>query len=153
MSGTPQVQTPRDKRKARQSAACSSFVWYRGDFSQRIRPVGPKQSIAYTTVKFHGECVKMCQDLAPKFRDKRTASCINTTRRLVLPFSLGIFNENNATVVPSHPTSLHFPYRTWNWEADILTQFQAVWTPSQNRISRMHLRVKWQKRWERQGTT
>jgi hypothetical protein len=46
-----------------------------------------KQSISHTTVTFYCYCVKMCEDLAPKFGDKMTGCCITATHRLTLPFS------------------------------------------------------------------
>jgi hypothetical protein len=63
-----------------------------------------KQSIPHTTVTIYGDSVKMCEDFAPNFGDKRTACCITTTHHLKLPFSPGIFfGQNNMTVVPHPP--------------------------------------------------
>jgi hypothetical protein len=36
------------------------------------RIVHAEQSVPHTTMKFYGDCVKMCEDLAPNFGDKRT---------------------------------------------------------------------------------
>jgi hypothetical protein len=36
----------------------------------------------------YGDCVKICEDFAPKFGDERIDCCITTTNRLALPFSL-----------------------------------------------------------------
>jgi hypothetical protein len=49
------------------------------------------QSIQHTNVTFYGNCVKMCEDFAPNFGNKRTGCCITTTHRLTLPFSPGNF--------------------------------------------------------------
>jgi hypothetical protein len=60
-----------------------------------------KQSISHATVKFYGECVKMCEDFSLNFGDKRTGCSITTTHRPTLPFLPGIvFTKNNTTVVP-----------------------------------------------------
>jgi hypothetical protein len=68
-----------------------------------------KQSILHITVMFYGDCVKMCEDFASTFGDKRTGCCITTTHRLTLPFSPGNFLKNNMITVPSHHTFLCFP--------------------------------------------
>jgi hypothetical protein len=47
-----------------------------------------KQSIPYTTVTFCENCMKICEDYAPNFGDRRTACCITTTRRIRSYFSL-----------------------------------------------------------------
>jgi hypothetical protein len=44
-------------------------------------------------VTVYGDCVRMCEDFAPNFRDKGTGCCI-TTHRLTLPFSRGNFCPN-----------------------------------------------------------
>jgi hypothetical protein len=46
-----------------------------------------KQSISHTTVMFYGNCMKLCDDFAPNFGDKRTGSCIMTAAYLSLPIS------------------------------------------------------------------
>jgi hypothetical protein len=40
----------------------------------------------HTTVTY-SDCLKMSEDFAPNFGDKRTGCCFKTTRRLTLPFS------------------------------------------------------------------
>jgi hypothetical protein len=37
------------------------------------------------------DCMKMCEDFAPNFGDKRTGYCRTTTHHLTLPFSPGNF--------------------------------------------------------------
>jgi hypothetical protein len=44
------------------------------------RPDRPNNSIPHNTVTFYGDCVKKCEDFAPKFGDKKTGSCIATMR-------------------------------------------------------------------------
>jgi hypothetical protein len=44
-------------------------------------PWQTKQSIVHTTVTLKGDCVKMGEDFAANFGDKRTGCCITTTRR------------------------------------------------------------------------
>jgi hypothetical protein len=39
----------------------------------------------------YGNGVKMCEDFAPNFGDKRTGLCNTTMHHLTLPFSPGIF--------------------------------------------------------------
>jgi hypothetical protein len=48
------------------------------------------------------------QRLLPEFWQKTNGCCITTTHRLTLPFCQGIFDQNNITVVPTHPTHLTF---------------------------------------------
>jgi hypothetical protein len=50
-----------------------------------------KQSILHTTVMFYGDRMKMCEDFAPNFGDKRTGCCSMTTHHLTLPLSPGNF--------------------------------------------------------------
>jgi hypothetical protein len=72
-------------RWAEKSRACSSFsLTWRGLFTKNSSWQA-KQSSPHTTVKFYGNCEKMCEDFAPNFRDKRTVCCITTTNRLALP--------------------------------------------------------------------
>jgi hypothetical protein len=39
----------------------------------------------------YGDCMKVCEDFAPNFDDKRTGCCITAMHRLTLPFSPGNF--------------------------------------------------------------
>jgi hypothetical protein len=50
-----------------------------------------KQSVLHITVMFYNNCVKMCEDFAQNFGDKRTGCCITTTHFLTLPVSPGNF--------------------------------------------------------------
>jgi hypothetical protein len=52
-------------------------------------PWQAKQSITHTTVTLYGDCVKMSEDFAPNFDNKKTVYCITTKHRLTLPFSPG----------------------------------------------------------------
>jgi hypothetical protein len=49
------------------------------------------KGIPHTTVTSYSDCVKVCEDFAPNFGDKRTVCCIITTLRPTIPFSPGIF--------------------------------------------------------------
>jgi hypothetical protein len=62
-----------------------------------------EQPFPLTTLMFYGDCVKMCEDFAPKFGDKRTACCITTTYRLTLNFSPGNFFYQKQHNCRSHP--------------------------------------------------
>jgi hypothetical protein len=46
-----------------------------------------KQTITLTTVMFYGNCLKICEDFAPNFSDKRSGCYIITTHHLMLLFS------------------------------------------------------------------
>jgi hypothetical protein len=50
-----------------------------------------KQSIPHTTVTLCGYRVKMSEDFAPNFGDKRTDCCNTTAHCITLPFSPGNF--------------------------------------------------------------
>jgi hypothetical protein len=50
-----------------------------------------KANSAYYTETVYGDCVKMCEDFAPNFSDKRAGCCITTMHRHTLPFSPGNF--------------------------------------------------------------
>jgi hypothetical protein len=60
---------------------------HQGDCSKRLRPGRPVSSAYRTTVTFYGDFVKMFQDFAPNFGDKRTGCYITTTYHLTHPFS------------------------------------------------------------------
>jgi hypothetical protein len=66
--------TPKKARKVkRKSRACSSFYFMsRGLFSNNSF-WHAKQSISHTTVTFYGDYVKICEDFAPNFGDKKLA--------------------------------------------------------------------------------
>jgi hypothetical protein len=69
-----------------------------------------KQSILHTTVIFYGDCVKMCEEFAPNFGNKRTGCCITITHFLTLPCSPENFWPKTAWLLsPTHPTFLCFP--------------------------------------------
>jgi hypothetical protein len=73
--------------------ACSSFsLTSRGLFTNNSSWQA-KQSIPHTTLMFYGDCVKMFEDFAPNFEDKRTGCCIMTTHHLMPPFSPGNFSQ------------------------------------------------------------
>jgi hypothetical protein len=48
-----------------------------------------KQSIPHATVMFYSNCVKIFEDFALNFGDKRTGCCISTMHHLTLIFSPG----------------------------------------------------------------
>jgi hypothetical protein len=107
------------------SRACSSFsLTSRGLFTKNSSWQA-KQSIPNITARFYGDCVKMCEDFAPKFGDKRTGCCITTTHCFALPFSPGNFLPKATWLSSStHPTSFYFPDWRWNWKAAILARLR-----------------------------
>jgi hypothetical protein len=115
MSRTQNVQTYQDrKRRDRwraKSRARSLFSFTSRGLLKTNSSWKAKQPIPHITVMFYDECVKMCQDFAPNFRDKRIYCCITTTDRLILPFSQrNFFTKNIMTLVPHPPTFLCFPH-------------------------------------------
>jgi hypothetical protein len=46
-----------------------------------------KQSSPHITMTFYGDCVKMCENFARNFGDKRIGCSITITHRLTLTFS------------------------------------------------------------------
>jgi hypothetical protein len=72
-----------------------------------------KQSISHTTVTFHGDCVKMCEDFDSNFDNIITGCCITTTHCLTLLYFTRefFFTENNMTVVPTRSTFLVQPLK------------------------------------------
>jgi hypothetical protein len=100
---------------------------------------------------FYGNCVKMCEDFALNFGDKRTDCCIITTHCLILPFSPGnSWQKATWLSSPTHPTCLTWPHASFHRFPD-LTQFDTLkrsrqnrrrcWTPSHDTTSRMHLKM------------
>jgi hypothetical protein len=68
-----------------------------------------KQSIPWSIVTFHDDCLKMCQNFSTNFSDKRPGCCITRTHRLdLLPPPRGIFTKSNMTVFPRTPYYLDF---------------------------------------------
>jgi hypothetical protein len=77
----------RRDRCGRKSTSRSSFsLPSRGLFTKNSSWQA-KRSITHTTVTFYCDCVKMCEDFAPNFGDKRTGCSSTTRHRLTLPFS------------------------------------------------------------------
>jgi hypothetical protein len=69
------------------SGAYSSFSLTSKWYSQRICPARPSNQFVHITVTSYGDCMKMWEDFAPNFGNKRTGSCITITCHLTLPFS------------------------------------------------------------------
>jgi hypothetical protein len=62
------------------------------------------QTVPHTTVRFYGDCMKMCEDFTLNFSVKTTGCCTTTAHRLTLPFLPGnFFTTNNMTVGPQPP--------------------------------------------------
>jgi hypothetical protein len=71
------------------------------EFALASRTVNP-----HTTVTFYCDCVKMCEDFAPNFSDKRTDRCITTMHRLTFPSLPGNVCQKQHDCHPTHPTFL-----------------------------------------------
>jgi hypothetical protein len=56
-----------------------------------IKQIVHKEFVLAGQTMFYGKCVKMCEDFAPNFGDKRTGCCSMTMHRLTLPFPPGNF--------------------------------------------------------------
>jgi hypothetical protein len=69
-----------------------------------------KQSVPRTIVMFYGDCMKMCEDFTPNFRDKRTGCCITTMHRLTFSLPPGNFLPRRTWL--SSPT--HSACLTWS---------------------------------------
>jgi hypothetical protein len=95
--------------------------------SPRVKP-----SFWYTTLTFYGDFVKMCEDFAPNFGDKRTGCCITTTHILTL-FSPGNFYRKQNDCRPHRPNFSLFP------RLNIKLRGRHFDTPSENTTSRMNL--------------
>jgi hypothetical protein len=66
-----------------------------------------KQSILHATLTFYGNCVKMCEDFAPNFGDKRTGCCITIAHRPQFLFHQAIYDrEQHNFRPPNTPYSL-----------------------------------------------
>jgi hypothetical protein len=101
-----------------------------------------KRSIPHTTVTFSDDCVKVCEDFAPNFRDKGTGCCSTTTHHLTLPFSPGNFWRKQHDCRPYPPYFSLFPrlklkLTKLRWSKQNRRRY---WTPLQNTTSRTHLK-------------
>jgi hypothetical protein len=67
---------------------------------KEIVPAGQTVNSAYYC-DFYGVCVKVCEDFAPNFGNKRSGCCITITYRLTLPSSFLFFTKDISIV--AHP--------------------------------------------------
>jgi hypothetical protein len=65
----------RAKPRAYSSVSLTSRELFTNNSSQQAM-----QSIPHRTVTIYGNCMKICEDFAPNFGDKRTGCCITTTQ-------------------------------------------------------------------------
>jgi hypothetical protein len=118
ISRTRKAQTHRDqKRRDRwigKSRTCSSFSLTSRGLLTKNSFWQAKQLIPHTTVTFYCDCLKMCEDFAPNFSDKRTGCCITTTHRLTLPFSSGNFYQKRQDCRLHPPTHLQLRWSRQN---------------------------------------
>jgi hypothetical protein len=64
------------------------------------------QSILHVTMTFYGDCMKMCEDFALNFGEKRIGCCITKTH--ISFFTRNFLPKNNMIVVPDQPYSPDF---------------------------------------------
>jgi hypothetical protein len=113
------VQTHRDRKRrdrwiAKSRAKSMLIIFFAREFVMKNSSWQGKHSLAHTTVKLYGDCVKMCEEFTPKFRDKRTGCCITTTHLLTLLFSSGnLWPKTTRLTSPTHPTRLACPAATF----------------------------------------
>jgi hypothetical protein len=110
---TERPNSPRSKNGdmwRAKSRACSFSLTSRGLLTKNSS-WQVKQLIPHTTVTFYGDCVKMWDDFAPNFGDKRTGCNITTKHRITLPFSPGNFltKMQHECTPPTHPIFPCFP--------------------------------------------
>jgi hypothetical protein len=75
--------------------------------AQRICPNRPKLRIPGSTATLCGDCVKTCEDVAPKFGEKRPGCFTMTTPRLTLPSSpTSFWRKTKWLSSPTHRNSL-----------------------------------------------
>jgi hypothetical protein len=95
LSRPRKVQTHRDrKRTDRRSAkpkANSLFSLTSRRLFTNSSSWQAKKSISDIIVMFYDDCVKMCEDFARNFDEKRTGCCITITHSLILPLKPGNF--------------------------------------------------------------
>jgi hypothetical protein len=102
-------QKTRDRWREK-SRTCSLFsLTSRGLFTKNSSWQA-KKYIPHTTVRFYGDCVKMCIDFAPNFGDWKTDCCVTTTHNLTPSLSCRNFWPKQKWLLsPTHPTFLCFP--------------------------------------------
>jgi hypothetical protein len=74
-----------------------NFLRYQGDCFKQFVLAG--QTIPHTIVAFYGDCVKMCEDIAPNFGDERTLLNHNAPSHSSF-LTREFLTKNNMTVVP-----------------------------------------------------
>jgi hypothetical protein len=105
-----EVRERRDKWKVKPRALSSFSMTSRGWLFRNNSSWQAKQSTLHTAVTFYGDCLKMLEDFAPNFGDKRTGCCITTTHCLTLPFPPRNFWPNATWLSSStQPTFFCFP--------------------------------------------
>jgi hypothetical protein len=108
------TETKRRDRWRAKTRAWSSFSLTLSWLFTKNSSKQAKQSISYTTVMFYGDCMKICEDLAPNCGCERTGCCITTTHSLTFPFSPGNFWPKTTWLLSStHPTRPTWPPATF----------------------------------------
>jgi hypothetical protein len=94
-----ETEKRRDRWRAKSRVCSSCSLTSRGFFTNNSSRHA-ELSIPHTIVTFYGDCVKMCEDFALNFDDKRTGCCITVMHRFTLPFSLGNLDQKQHNCRP-----------------------------------------------------
>jgi hypothetical protein len=83
---------PKTARHVKSNVKSMFIIFFniKGIVHKEFALVGRAANSIYT-VTFYGDCVKVCEDFAQNFGDKRTGCCITATLHLTLSFSPGNF--------------------------------------------------------------
>jgi hypothetical protein len=149
MSSTRKFQTHRVRNRWDRGGECSPLSLTSRELFTKNSAWQAKQSVSRIAVTFYGDCIKMFEDFAPNFGDKRAGCCITTVHRLLLPFSPRILWPKTTWLLSHTLSTLFLCFPDWqNWKATILTQLRwsrqnrrRCGTLSQNTTPRTHLKM------------
>jgi hypothetical protein len=79
--------SPKPKKKGETHEKQSSFSLTSRGLYTNNSAWQAKQSTLHITETFYGDCMKICEDFAPNFGNKRTSCSIMTMHHFTLPFS------------------------------------------------------------------
>jgi hypothetical protein len=87
----PNSPKPKKARKAKVKVKSMLIIFFdiKGIVHKTFVLAG--QTVSHTSVTIYDDCMKMCEDFAPNFGDKRTGCCITTAHCLTASVSPGNF--------------------------------------------------------------